>query len=185
MYRPFAIVRNCRESGSADNCHSRARSNGSRSRCHTPGQVRGAGRLRYGRTLPQGLPHLREQLMADHVVADICGAGEAFSIGRAMAFDDNAVEAEEYSAIGLARIHLVIERAKRTARQQVTKLRRERAPELALEDLAELARRALGSLERDIAGKALRHNHIHRSLADIIAFHEAEIIELRPFALAQ
>src|SRR5260370_20559904 len=99
MYRPFATARSCADPGSADNCHSRARPNGSRSRCQAPGQARRPGGWRSGRALPKGLSDLRKQFVAHHVVADIYGAGEAFSVRRAVAFDDDAIEAEEYPAV--------------------------------------------------------------------------------------
>ena len=41
--------------------------------------------------------------VADHVVAEIDGGGKAIRIGSAMAFHDDAVQAEEDAAIGLAR----------------------------------------------------------------------------------
>src|ERR1700730_11695049 len=108
MYRPFATARNCAESDSADNCHNRARPNGSGSRSQAPGQCRRPGGWRSRRPLLEGLSDLRKQFVAHHVVADVHGAGEAFSVRRAMAFDDDAIEAEEYPAVGLAWIHLVL-----------------------------------------------------------------------------
>src|SRR5205085_10524890 len=51
--------------------------------------------------------------------------------------------------------------------------------------LGELAGGALGGLERDIPCKALRPYHVDGALADIVALHEAVIVEMRQFAFAQ
>ena len=42
---------------------------------------------------------------------------------------------------------------------------------------ADLARRAFGSLQRDIAGKAFGHHDVDRALADVVAFDKAVIDE--------
>src|SRR6478736_351550 len=47
------------------------------------------------------------QAILGHVIADFDGRGYAFGIRPAMAFDHDAVQAEEYAAIDLARIELL------------------------------------------------------------------------------
>ena len=82
--------------------------------------MRSSGRPRRSPSLRcacERLADLGEQLVAHHVVAEIDRVGEAFGIGAAVALDDDAVEAEEDAAVGLARIHLVAERAEGAARQ--------------------------------------------------------------------
>ena len=39
--------------------------------------------------------------------------------------------------------------------------------------------------ERDIAGESFGNDHVYRAFADIVAFHEAVIVEMREIALAQ
>ena len=42
---------------------------------------------------------LREKIVAHHVVAEFDGGGETLGIGAAVAFDDDAVQAEKNPAI--------------------------------------------------------------------------------------
>jgi hypothetical protein len=74
---------------------------------------------------------------ARHVDRHVEGAGEAERVGAAMAFHHDAVEAEEYAAIGGARIELAPQRVQRAAREEgadapsserVSALRRKPAP---------------------------------------------------------
>ena len=130
-------------------------------------------------------PILASKLVAHHVVADIDGRGEALGVGAAMALDDDAVEAEEDAAVGFARIHLLAQRLERRARQQIAEPRRPGAVHGAAQILRELARGAFRGLERDIAGEAFGHHHVDRALADIVAFDEAVIVEMREMAIAQ
>ena len=44
---------------------------------------------------------LGQELVADHAIAKLDGGGKAFGVGSAVAFDDDAVEAEKDAAIGL------------------------------------------------------------------------------------
>ena len=50
---------------------------------------------------------------------------------------------------------------------------------------ADLAGRALGGLERDIAGKALGDDHVDRALADVVALDEAVVGEARAAGVGQ
>ena len=52
-------------------------------------------------------------------------------------------------------------------------------------EVDDLARRALGSLQRDVAAETFRHDDIGRALADAVAFDEADIFELRQVHRAQ
>src|SRR5262249_57652880 len=105
--------------------------------------------------------------------------------GAGRAVDHDGVETKKNTAIRFARIHLIRERAERATRQDVAKLPRQRTVHLMFEILAELARGSLGALEGNVAGKAFGHHHIDRSLADIVAFNEADVFELRPLAGTQ
>ena len=75
--------------------------------------------------------------------------------------------------------------AERGTRKQVADARAERAGHGVPYVLAHLARRALGGLQRDVAGKAFGDDHIDLAPADIVAFDKALIIEIGKFLLAQ
>src|SRR6195256_1426967 len=182
MYPPSATVRNWGGRGAADNCRSQGPPTAAWSRGCSPD---GTGRNRLALMAREAAADLGKQFAAHHVVAQVYGAGETFRVGAAVALDDDAVEAEENAAIRLARIHLLVERAERAARQQVAESPDQRTVHLALEQLAKLAGGALRGLERNVSGKTFGHHHIHRPLADIVALDEAEILELRPLASAQ
>ena len=51
--------------------------------------------------------------------------------------------------------------------------------------LRDLARGALRRLERDVARKALGHEHVHRAAPEIVALDEAVVGHVGPFGLAQ
>src|SRR5262249_54494465 len=133
----------------------------------------------------EGLTDLCPQLGGGPVVTQSGPGGETLGVGAAMALDHDAVETQKYTAIRFARIHLIRERAECATRQDVAEFPRQRTVHLTFEILAELARGSLGALEGNVAGKAFGHHHIDRSFADIVAFDEADIFELRPLAGAQ
>jgi len=58
------------------------------------------------------LADLGEEVLADHVIADIDGYREPFSIGPAVAFYHDTVEAKQHASIGFGRIHLFADRVK-------------------------------------------------------------------------
>src|ERR1700733_11419957 len=118
-------------------------------------------------------------------MAELDGGGKTLGIGAAVAFDHDAVEAEKDPAVGLARIHQLAQLPERRAGKQVADPRAQRPAHCGFEVLADLARRALGGLERDIAGKAFGDDDVDGAFADIVAFDEAEIAEAGQFALAE
>src|SRR5947208_17009045 len=123
--------------------------------------------------------------MTHHVVAEIDCVGEALGVSAAVTLYHDAVEAQENTSVGLARIHLARERAESPPRQKVTEPSRHRAIHLLLEVLAQLTRGAFGSLEGNVAGKAFGHHHSDGRLADISTFAEADIFELRRLTRTQ
>ena len=145
------------------------------------------GSRRSSRAVPvDGLADLGEQFVTHHVVTHVDGRGEAFRIGAAVALDDDAVEAEEHAAVGFARIHLVAQHAeRRRAPADSRSWTRCDSRDRALEIIGELARGALRRLQRDVAGEAFGHHHVDRALADVVAFDEADVVDMRQRLLAQ
>src|SRR5262249_32433051 len=131
----------------------------------------------FGHAAAERLLDLREQFVARHVVAEIDGRGETLGVGAAVALDDDAVEPEENPAIDLSRIHLLLQRAERLARQQITELGSPRAAHRTAQIFAELACGALRGLERYVAGKALRDDDVGGAGGDVSALDEADIIK--------
>src|SRR5262245_66386715 len=99
--------------------------------------------------------------MAHHVATDINRPGKTFSIRPTVTFYHDAVEAKKDTAIGSARIHFLIQRAKSATREQIAELSHQRAFELAPEHRAELPCGAFCGLERYVPRKALGYNHIY------------------------
>src|SRR3954453_1112327 len=127
----------------------------------------------------QRIAYFGEQFVLHHLVADLDRRGITLGIGAAVALDDDAVEAKEDAAVGLPWVHLLGERPECIAREQIADPAPDRPRHRGLEMLRELTGGALRSLERDVARKPFRHHHIHGSLADVIALHEARIVEKR------
>src|SRR5438105_5897081 len=69
------------------------------------------------------------QTCALPILPDVDRIGEAFGIGSPVALDDDAVEAEEYSAIGFSWVHFAGERAECVTRQEIAELRPYRSEE--------------------------------------------------------
>src|SRR5205085_4317549 len=116
----------------------------------------------------QRLPDACEQGVIHHSVSDVDRIGEAFGIGPAVALDHDAVEAEEYSAIGFSWVHFAGERAECVTREQIAELRPYRSGHRAPEILRDLTSGALGGLERDVTSETLGHDHVDYTLADRI-----------------
>ena len=74
-----------------------------------------------------------------------------------------------------ARVHSFLEHGKSATREHRAELGRQRRGHGFLEIDADLFGRALGGLQRDVAGKALDHHHVGRRVPDLIAFDEADI----------
>ena len=95
-----------------------------------------------------------------------------------MALDDDAIEPEEHAAIDFARIHLVLQRRERIAREQIADLGEQGPAHRIAQIFGELFGGSFGGFQGDIAGEALGDDDVDGSLADIVAFHEADIVEI-------
>ena len=118
---------------------------------------------------------LGQKLIAHDAVAEFDGSGETFGIGPAMAFDDDAVEPEKNAAIGRGADPCAGAAAGMPSGR--TNIRSGQLSDCLIarsEIFADLARGAFGGLERDVAGKAFGDDDIDRTLADIVAFDEAD-----------
>src|SRR6516165_9261721 len=96
---------------------------------------------------------LGEKLITDDAVADFDRGGEALGIGAAVAFDDDAVEAEKDAAVGLAWIHALLEFLKRGAREHIAKPDAQRTTHGGPDVFTDLPCGPLRGLERDVAGE--------------------------------
>src|SRR5690606_28302131 len=106
-------------------------------------------------------------------------------VGATMALDNDAIEAEENSAIDRPWVELGADGVKRLAGEQRADLAPERGFHRIAQIGADLPRRAFGGLERDIAGKALGHHHVDGALAQIVALDEPLVGEPGVGAFAQ
>src|SRR5690606_17315442 len=105
------------------------------------------------------------------------GTRKAEGVGAAVTLHRDAVEAEERATVNAPRVDFLLQNAETAARQERPEPGKQRPHHGVLEILADLARRALGGLERDIAGKALHDHDIHLALADLVALDEAAIVQ--------
>ena len=75
-----------------------------------------------------------EQPVADHVVAKLDGRRKALVVGAAMALHDDAVQAEEHAAIGLAHVHLLAQPVEGALGEDIADPRHQRAAHRGLAD---------------------------------------------------
>src|SRR6266852_2649023 len=117
--------------------------------------------------------YLVEEAVDLEVDGDADGVGEAMRIGAAMALDADALQAEEDGAVVAPRIEPLAPLVQRACRQPIADARRQRILEGRAQELGIEPRRALGSLDRDVAGEAVRHHHVDGPGADVVALDEA------------
>ncbi len=117
-------------------------------------------------------PDLVQKAVHLHVDSDADRVGEAKSVGRAVAFDRDPVQTQEYSAVVAARIAAHPEFPECAARKQISDTRRERVTEGRLEKLAEQLDCSLRRLDGDVARKPVGDDDIDGPGRDIVAFDE-------------
>ena len=99
--------------------------------------------------------------------------GHSGGAGRAVAFDDHAVEAEKHCAVVVVGIEVVAEQLGGGPRDQEPELGTQRAHEAAPQEIPNEARRALDCLKRDIARKSVGHDHVDIAARDLVSLDEA------------
>ena len=112
-------------------------------------------------------------------------AAKPSSSAAAVAFHDDAIQAEKHAAIGLAHVHLLAQALEGAPGEHITDLGQQGAAHRGAQIFADLAGGALGGLQRDVAGKALGHDHVDRAFADVVALDEAAIVERFQIGFAQ
>ena len=108
-----------------------------------------------------------------------------FGVGAAVALHHQAVEAEEDRAIVVVGVEVDLQQVERGPRQREAGLRPKRALEGAAQQVGDEARRALGGLERDIAGEAVGDDDVDVAARQLVAFGEAVEAERQVVRLAQ
>src|SRR6266481_972010 len=68
---------------------------------------------------------LGQEIVMDHLIANLDGGGKALGIGAAMALDHDAVQAQQHAAVGLAGIELVPQLPEGAAGQQIADARKQ------------------------------------------------------------
>ncbi len=131
------------------------------------------------------VPYCLDDAIGGHVVSHLDGRGIALRVGAAVAFHHKPVEAEKDRAVDLSRIHLLAQMVECGFGEKIAYAGHQRAAHGGAKILRDLARSALRGLERDVACKALGNDHVHRALAEIVALHEAVIVEVSERRVAQ
>ena len=112
-----------------------------------------------------------------HLISKINGARKTKCIGAPVALDHDAVESQERTAVGAARIHLLLQDPKTAGGEHRPNLR-DPGPLHGLPEIfADLARGAFSCLQRDVASEALNHDHIDNALSNLITLDEADVVE--------
>ncbi|OIQ64436.1 hypothetical protein GALL_540140 [mine drainage metagenome] len=77
-----------------------------------------------------------------------------------MRFDHSAVQPQKHAAVDPARVDALLQPAQRGQRQQRGHPREGRRRKGLFHEVADQLGRAFTGFQRDIAGEAIRHNHI-------------------------
>src|SRR6516162_2331470 len=101
-----------------------------------------------------------------------------------MGLDDDAVKPKEHAAAD-ARAHLSAQRCQGLTGEDEADARHEAVAHRVPQILGELSRSALGRLERDIAGEALRDEDVDDPLAKIVALDKAVVAQVGQVGLPQ
>src|SRR2546430_9477456 len=117
--------------------------------------------------------------------ANIDRVSKAFGIGSAMALDHDAVQSEHHTAIGLGGIQLVTQRLEGISGEQIADPGTPGPRHGAAQIFGDLPRGAFGSLQRDIAAKALSDDDVGGAFADAVALDKTDIFELGKIHTAQ
>jgi hypothetical protein len=148
---------------------------GGRSRCRIVGHPAGCGshaRQRLHRAC-DALLHTLEQPVARRVVRTHERLLEGVGIGRAVALEDEAAQAQQRRAVVAPVIHAGLEAVEYRQGHEARQPAVERALELALDELAQHRGQALGALEHHVAHEAIAHHDVGGALEDVVALHVA------------
>lgn len=126
---------------------------------------KGAGKVRFD---------LFDQAILRHVDGDLKRGGKSDVVGSAMAFDGDAVQAEQHAAVVKAGVDAVAQHRKARAREQVAQFGEDRALERGLHQAAHQLGRTLGCLQGDVAGETVGDDHVDFALGDIVALDKAD-----------
>jgi hypothetical protein len=125
----------------------------------------------------------RQIVAAGQVDADADGVAEALGGRAAVALHDDAVQAQQGAAVDGAGVDLLAHGLERRHGDQRAHLGLDAGGQSLFQQGRDEPGRALGGLERDIAGEAVGDDHVDRALGDVIALDEAVIGRSRPPAL--
>ena len=122
--------------------------------------------------------------MAQHTAANLfhrpCdGETKRMTVGRAVALDDDAAQAQQARAVVAALIDARLNALRTGSRDEPREFGEEVAGELLAQVSGEHLRDALGGLQRHIADEAVADDDVGRALVDIVAFDVAVEVEAR------
>src|SRR6516165_9769195 len=118
-------------------------------------------------------------------MATVHGIGKTLCVGSAMTLDHDAPQSEQHPRIGFLRVQLVAQRPERLPCKQIAELRAHGTRERRAQEIVDLSCRSLGGLERNIAAETFGYDDVGGSLANAIAFDEADIFKLGKVHRAQ
>src|SRR5690554_2177579 len=95
-------------------------------------------------------------------------------ISAAMTLHCNTVKTEENRAVVAPRVDSLAELVHGRSGKQIAQAGEQRTAKSPPEKLGVQCGGTFCSLERDVAGEAIGHNHVDGSLGDIISFHKAD-----------
>src|SRR4029077_14818712 len=121
---------------------------------------------------------LGQEIVVDHLIANINSIGKALGVDPTMAFYHDAPKAEKHPAIRLLGIELVAQRAERASSKEIAYLRKPALSDRLPQEFADLTCRPLRRLQRYVTAIAFGHDHVGHAPADAVALDKADIFEL-------
>ena len=117
-------------------------------------------------------------MAAGKICRKFAGTRETTGIRAAMAFHRYAAEAQQDTAIHVARVHLRPQGLQARHGQCRADFCHQAGRKGLAHAAAQHAGNALASLQRHIASEAIGHHHVNGALGNIIAFNKAAIVDI-------
>jgi len=106
------------------------------------------------------------------------GMFKGVGVGRAMALEHQAAQAQQGRAVVAAVVHAALEMVEHRQRNQRGQLAVGVAGEFLFDELAQHGRQPFRGLEQHIAHKTVAHHHVGGAFVDVVAFHIAMEVQV-------
>ena len=114
--------------------------------------------------------HTFEQVMVCRIIRAVQSSTKGYIISRAVALENDAVEAQQRRAVVTAVIHLVFEIRKHRIGKDTCDFREDIVRKRIFERLTDLMRQAFAVLQGHITHKTITHDQVDGALVNVITF---------------